>query len=241
MKKRVLLSLFWSMGFLLTACAGPVFGSNTVAEPPETESVSESPMEQEEAVPQEEGTTMPSEETQVWGSETVQEEEEYPVQTERPAETQFTPPETAQEPENPRPEPEQPVAGEESPEQPELPAEPETLVLSINGTVLDVQWEENETVAELLAYVQNENIMVNTSIYGGFEQVGSLPQSFSRNDAQMTTGPGDIVLYSGNQLVLFFGSNAWSYTKLGHIKGMSAEELSELLGADSAIVELKAG
>lgn len=238
MKKRALLSLFLSMGVLLTACSGQVSDANTAAEPPETESVSESPMEQEEAVPQEEGTTMPSEETQMWESETVQEEGEYPVQTERPAETHITPPETAQEPENPWQEPEQPAEGEEPTEQPELPAEPETLALSINGTVLDVQWEENETVSELLAYVQNENIMVNTTIYGGFEQVGSLPQSFSRNDTQMTTGLGDIVLYSGNQLVLFLGSNSWSYTKLGQIKGMSAEELSELLGADSAVVEI---
>ena len=148
---------------------------------------------------------------------------------------------TAAEPPETAPKSEKTGAGEENPEQPELPAEPETLVLSINGTVLDVQWEENETVAELLAYVQNESIMVNTTLYGGFEQVGRLPQRFSRNDAQVITGPGDIVLYSGNQLVLFFGSNSWSYTKLGHIKGMSAEELSELLGADSAIVELKAG
>ena len=174
MKKRVFLSLFLSMGVLLTACSGPISGANTAAEPPET-----------------------------------------------------------------APKSEKTAAGEENPEQPELPAEPETLVLSINGTILDVQWEENETVAELIAYVQNENIMVNTTRYGGFEQVGSLPQSFSRNDAQMTTGPGDIVLYSGNQLVLFFGSNSWSYTKLGHINGMFAEELSELLGADSAIVEIK--
>ena len=177
----------------------------------------------------------------MWGSETVREEGEYPVQTARPAEMNSTHPETAPEPENSQQEPEKAVEGEETPEQPELPAEPEALVLSINGAVLDVQWEENETVAELIAYVQNENIMVNTTRYGGFEQVGSLPQRFSRNDAQMITGPGDIVLYSGNQLVLFFGSNSWSYTKLGHIKGMSAEELSELLGADSAIVELKAG
>lgn len=223
MKKRVLLSLFLSMGFLLTACSGPVSDANTAAEPPESESVSESPMEQEERA------DTPSEETQMWESEIVQEEGEYPVQTEQPAETPVTPPETAPKPENPRPEP----------EQPELPAEPETFVLSINGTVLDVQWEENETVAELLAYVQNENITVNTSIYGGFEQVGSLPQRFSRNDTQMTTGPGDIVLYSGNQLVLFFGSNSWSYTKLGQIGGISAEELSELLGADSVVVEIK--
>ena len=170
MKKRVLLSLFLSMGVLLTACSRQVSDANTAAEPPET-----------------------------------------------------------------APESEKTAEGEETTEQ------PETLVLSINGTVLDVQWEENETVAELIAYVQNENIMVNTTRYGGFEQVGSLPQRFSRNDAQMITGPGDIVLYSGNQLVLFFGSNSWSYTKLGHIKGMSAEELSELSGADSAIVELKAG
>lgn len=170
MKKRVLLSLFLSMGVLLTACSGQVSDANTAAEPPKT-----------------------------------------------------------------APESEKTAEGEETTEQ------PETLVLSINGTVLDVQWEENETVSELIAYVQNENIMVNTTRYGGFEQVGSLPRSFSRNDAQMITGPGDIVLYSGNQLVLFFGSNSWSYTKLGHIKGMSAEELSELLGADSAIVELKAG
>ena len=224
MKKCVSLGLFLSMGFLLTACSGKVSDANTAAEPPETERVSESPMEREE------GSETPSEATQIWESETVQEEGEYPVQTERPAETHITPPETAQEPENPR----------QEPEQPELPAEPETLVLSINGTVLDVQWEENETVAELLAYVQNENITVNTTRYGGFEQVGSLPRSFSRNDTQMTTGPGDIVLYSGNQLVLFFGSNSWSYTKLGHINGIFAEELSELLGADSAVVEIKA-
>lgn len=230
MKKRALLSLFLSMGFLLTACTGPVSDANKAVEPPETESVSESPMEREEAIPQEEASNAPSEETQPWESEIVQEEGEYPVQTEQPAETHITPPETEPELESPQ----------QEPEQPELPAEPETLVLSINGTVLDVQWEENETVAELLAYVQNENIMVNTAIYGGFEQVGSLPQRFSRNDSQMTTGPGDIVLYSGNQLVLFFGSNSWSYTKLGHIKGMSAEELSELLGADSTVVEIKA-
>ncbi len=244
MKKHVLLSLFLSMGFLLTACPGQVSDTNKAAEPLETESVSASPIEQE-------GTpNAPSEETQMWESETVQEEGEYPVQTQWPVGTHITPPETAPELKNPQQEQEKTAEGEENTEQLELPAElettlpesgpqEETLVLSINGTVLDVQWEENETVAELLAYVHDENIMVNTTIYGGFEQVGSLPQSFSRNDTQMTTGPGDIALYSGNQLVLFFGSNSWSYTKLGHINGMSVEELSELLGADSAIVEIK--
>ena len=114
------------------------------------------------------------------------------------------------------------------------------LFLTIDGTAVDVQWENNAAVAELYALAQN-TMIVNTSAYGGFEQVGSLPQSFSRSDAQMTTQPGDIVLYSGNQLVVFFGSNSWSYTKLGHISGLSADELAALLDKDIAVIEIKNG
>lgn len=105
------------------------------------------------------------------------------------------------------------------------------LTMIVNGMALDVSWEDNETVEELLVYAQNGTITVNTTIYGGFEQVGSLPQSFSRNDVQMTTEPGDIVLYSGNQLVVFFSSNTWNYTKLGHIN-LAAEKLAGLLGGE---------
>ena len=54
----------------------------------------------------------------------------------------------------------------------------------------------------------------------------------------MTTQPGDIVLYSGNQLVIFFGSNSWSYTRLGHIDGLSTDELTALLDQDTVTFEL---
>lgn len=90
------------------------------------------------------------------------------------------------------------------------------------------------------AYALTQNVItVNTTAYGGFEQVGSLPQSFSRSDTQMTAQPGDIVLYSGNQLVVFFGSNSWSYTKLGHINDLSADELTVLLDKDQTVIELQ--
>lgn len=112
------------------------------------------------------------------------------------------------------------------------------LTLSVDGTTLEVSWEDNETVRELMACAAEGSITVNTSLYGGFEQVGSLPRQFSRNDVQMTTAPGDIVLYSGDQLVLFFGSNSWSYTKLGHIDSLTTEELTGLLGGSSAEVEI---
>ena len=121
---------------------------------------------------------------------------------------------------------------------PEIDTTEPMLLLTIDGTAVDVQWENNAAVAELYALAQNA-ITVITSAYGGFEQVGSLPQSFSRNDVQMTTQPGDIVLYSGNQLVVFFGSNSWSYTKLGHINGLSADELAVLLDKEQTVIELQ--
>ena len=134
--------------------------------------------------------------------------------------------------ENPEPSTETDVPVEEE------PAQMPTLMLSIDGTPVTVLWEDNETVSELLTAVQNGAIEVSASRYGGFEQVGSLPQSFSRNDVQTTTQPGDIVLYSGNQLFIFFGSNSWSYTRLGHIDGLSTDELTALLDQDTVTFEL---
>lgn len=122
----------------------------------------------------------------------------------------------------------------------EEPAQMPTLMLSIDGTPVTVLWEDNETVSELFTAVQNGAIEVSASRYGGFEQVCSLPQSFSRNDVQTTTQPEDIVLYSGNQLVIFFGSNSWSYTRLGHVNGMSSEGLSDLLNKNVVMIELSA-
>ena len=121
---------------------------------------------------------------------------------------------------------------------PEIDTTEPMLLLTIDGTAVDVRWENNAAVAELYALAQNA-ITVNTSAYGGFEQMGSLPQSFSRSDAQMTTQPGDIVLYSGNQLVVFFGSNSWSYTKLGHISGLSGDDLAALLDKEQTVMELQ--
>ena len=91
----------------------------------------------------------------------------------------------------------------------------------------------------MLTAARNGAIEVFASRYGGFERVGSLSQSFSRNDVQTTTQPGDIVLYSGNQLVIFFGSNSWSYTRLSHIEGLSTDELTSLLDKDVAVIEIK--
>ena len=87
--------------------------------------------------------------------------------------------------------------------------ETETMLrLKIGDTDVAVNWEENESVEALKALCRDEPLTIHMSMYGGFEQVGPIGQSLPRNDSQTTTQAGDIVLYSGNQVVIFYGSNA---------------------------------
>ena len=110
------------------------------------------------------------------------------------------------------------------------------MIMTIGNTKVDVSWEDNDSVRELRE-LASSGITIQMSMYGGFEQVGSIGQSLSRNDKQTTTEPGDIVLYSGNQLVVFYGSNSWSYTRLGKIN-LSEEELNSLLGNGDVAITL---
>ena len=115
--------------------------------------------------------------------------------------------------------------------------EADTMVLAINGEIVSVEWEDNESVEALRNLVMAEPLPIQMSMYGGFEQVGSIGTSLPRNDVQTTTEAGDIVLYSGNQIVLFYGSNSWSYTKLGRMD-KSASELRELLENGDVILRI---
>lgn len=110
--------------------------------------------------------------------------------------------------------------------------------LFVNETLLTVKWEENEAVTALVKLAQEEPLTINMEQYGGFEQVGKLPQNITANDERIVTEPGDIILYSGNSLVIFYGSNTWEYTKLGHIEGVSTEELENILSGNQITVTL---
>ena len=124
---------------------------------------------------------------------------------------------------------EQPSSAEEASVSEETsPAEELTMMLRIDDTEISVRWEDNESVEALKDLIQDTPLTINMSMYGGFEQVGSLGTSLPRNDVQTTTEAGDIVLYSGNQIVVFYGSNSWAYTRLGHVE-LSASEMSDLL------------
>ena len=112
------------------------------------------------------------------------------------------------------------------------------MVLRINDQVVQVEWEDNESVEALKELASNGTITIEMSMYGGFEQVGPVGTDIPRNDEQTTTSPGDIVLYSGNQIVVFYGSNSWAYTRLGKIQNMSEEDLTSLLGSSAVTLTI---
>ena len=113
----------------------------------------------------------------------------------------------------------------------------DSMRLLIGEKEVPVTWEENASVEALKKLCP---ATIQMSMYGGFEQVGSIGQSIVRNDKQTKTSYGDIVLYSGDQIVIFYGSNSWSYTRLGHIDlTLTQQEMKDLLGGGDISITLQ--
>ena len=113
-----------------------------------------------------------------------------------------------------------------------------TMIMTIGDTKVNVDWEDNRAVEALRDMAKDGDVTIKMTMYGGFEQVGSIGQSLPRDDKQTTTSSGDIVLYSGNQIVVFYGSNSWSYTRLGHISDKDEAEMTELLSNGDVTITL---
>ena len=122
------------------------------------------------------------------------------------------------------------MTGSDSGEQTTEETPEKMLQLKIADTVVEVAWEDNESVEELRKLCEEEPLTIQMAMYGGFEQVGEIGTSLPRNDVQTTTEAGDIVLYSGDRIVVFYGSNSWAYTRLGHITDQDEEGMTQLLG-----------
>lgn len=104
------------------------------------------------------------------------------------------------------------------------------ILLAVGGRTMTASMVDNAATRDLLLTLQQGPIIVRMSDYGGFEKVGALPRSFPTSNSQITTEPGDIMLYQGNNIVIFYGSNSWSYTRLGKIDDADAEEVRSFLG-----------
>lgn len=112
------------------------------------------------------------------------------------------------------------------------------LYIKVNNKILTVTLENNSSVDGLLKKLEEQDIIIDMEDYANFEKVGTLEFSLPRNDKQITTKAGDIILYQGNQFVIYYDTNSWNFTKLGHIENITQEELKEILGVGDVTVTL---
>ncbi len=122
-------------------------------------------------------------------------------------------------------------------------AEPESaegedgmIYAHVNGRVLTILPAENSSAAAFSELLKSGDVTVKMHDYGGFEKVGPLGTSLPRNDTQITTSPGDVILYQGNQITIYYDVNSWSFTRLGKVQGLTQAELKEALGSGDASV-----
>ena len=106
--------------------------------------------------------------------------------------------------------------------------EESTLKITVNGQELLATFADNSSAREFQELLAQGPLSVEMADYGGFEKVGALGTTLTRNDTQITTQPGDVILYQGNQITIYYGTNSWNFTRLARIDDPSG--LQEKLG-----------
>ena len=89
---------------------------------------------------------------------------------------------------------------------------------------------DNSSARAFYELLEKGPVTIKMHDYGNFEKVGSLGSSLPRNDTQITTEAGDIILYQGNQITIYYDTNSWSFTRLGKVDGVTQAELKRILG-----------
>lgn len=110
------------------------------------------------------------------------------------------------------------------------------LVIECNDKVFYAEFEDNSSADDFAAKLGPDGIDVDMHDYGSFEKVGPLPWSVERNDESITTEPGDVILYQGNQITIYYDENSWNFTRLAKIKDVSQKELMDALGDGNVTV-----
>lgn len=112
------------------------------------------------------------------------------------------------------------------------------IYFTVNDYVLTVELEDNSSAIALYDLLKEGSIDVDMRDYANMEKVGPLPESLPRNDKSIVADYGDVILYQGNALVIYYDQNSWSFTKLGSIQNITQEELKDILGTGNVVVTI---
>lgn len=113
-----------------------------------------------------------------------------------------------------------------------------TMNITINGKTVSCQLVDNSSTRALLAQLEKGDITYEADDYGNFEKVGNIGVSLPQNNESITTTAGDVILYQGNKICLYYGTNSWTFTRLGKIEGMDKDEIKTFLNAGRGSVKV---
>ena len=111
-----------------------------------------------------------------------------------------------------------------------------TVYARAGSTVFPITLADNSSAEAFAALLAEGPLTVELHDYGSFEKVGPLGVDLPRNDEQITTSPGDVILYQGNQITIYYDVNSWSFTRLGRIENATKDALLDALGAGNVSV-----
>lgn len=110
--------------------------------------------------------------------------------------------------------------------------------IQIGENILTATLVQNSSTEALIELLSEGPVTINMNDYANMEKVGTLPQGLPRNDEQINTGAGDLILYQGNSFVIYYGNNSWSLTRLGKVDDVTQQELMDILGSGSVTAVL---
>ena len=130
------------------------------------------------------------------------------------------------------------AASSTQPSQPESEkgSAPMKLKIHVNDTTFTATLADNSSAEAFAEYLSQGDMTLDMHDYGSFEKVADLPRSFPRNDTQIDTDAGDIILYQGKSITIYYDKNSWNFTRLGKIDNVNKKRLKQILGDGNATV-----
>ena len=113
------------------------------------------------------------------------------------------------------------------------------LYITIGGVTKSATLVSNSSTEALVAQLQQGDITYQAHDYGNFEKVGPLGYTFPQNNEQITTVPGDLILYQGNNLCIYYDTNSWNFTRIGKIDNATQEEIKSFVNAGGSDVTVR--
>ena len=113
---------------------------------------------------------------------------------------------------------------------------PMKLKIHVNDTTFTATLADNSSAEAFAEYLSQGDLTLDMYDYGSFETVADLPRSFPRNDSQIDTDAGDIILYQGKSITIYYDKNSWNFTRLGKINNVNKNRLKQILGDGNAAV-----